>query len=308
MILLIRIGDILFASFKKAFKEDKNVGKIPKLILENLHGDLDKEFELPIGYDDNLLDIKFKKITSNLSDKIFIKSTDRNSLSMYYTVDEKANKIKLNMDIYPEKAETVDELITILKIYSSFKKGTISIGKTKIKRKDNIKYHEDLLEYIEFWEKVNLISKKTNIVFLPSEKVTYKDEDVVKILYRNFIEDKEYKEFINIKKITVVFKDIPNKKDLEVCKYENIIFCRKDSFTLLNKDIELYGVIALFNFKINKAVKVNNGRNVYDFFIQPIDENNIFKVVRYFETLEEAKKYKNKYCSNIKKLLDAELL
>lgn len=298
----------MFASFKKAFKDDKNIGKIPKLILENLHDDFDKEFELPIGYDDNKLDIKFKKVNSNFSDGVFVKSTNKGSLIISYTVDEKENRIRFNMDIYPEKAKNVEELITALKIYNSFMKGTISIGKTKIKSKNTIKYHKDLLEYIEFWEKVNLISKKTNIVFRPSEKVTYKDEEIIKILYRSFIEDKEYKEYLDLKRITVTLKNKFKKDDLEKYKSQTIIFCRKDRFTLLDKEIELYGVISIFNLKVNNFIEVNEERHIYDFYIQPADKGNMFKVVRYFKTIDEAKKYKKKYCLNIEKLIDTEVL
>ena len=78
------------------------------------------------------------------------------------------------MDIYPEKAKDIDELITVLEVYNSFKKGTIGIGKTKIIKENKIKLNKELLEYIEFWEKVSLISKKTGIKFKPSERDVYK--------------------------------------------------------------------------------------------------------------------------------------
>ncbi len=308
MILLTRIGDRLFASFKKAFKDDKSIGRIPKIILENLHDDFNTEFKLPIWYDDKYLIINFKKVYFKASDKIFVKSIDRDSIAISYIVDEEKNIMELNMDIYPEKAKDINELITVLKVYNSFKKGTIGIGKTKIIKENKIKFNKELLEYIDFWEKVSLISKKTGIKFKPSERVTYKDEEVVKKLYRSFIEDKEYKEYLNIKKITVTLKNKFDKNDLENHKCKTIIFCRKDTFCLLDKEIELYGVIILFNLKIIDFISISKDNFIYDFFIESLDNNDIFKVVRYFKTKEEAERYKKTYCLDIKKLIDVELL
>jgi hypothetical protein len=121
-------------------------------------------------------------------------------------------------------------------------------------------------------------------------------------LYRSFVEEKPYKEYKKLNKITISGVKEFNIEDFKI--YESLFF-----HFVHNNEIELWGVklnlfnsVGIFDFKVSNIVHTET--NEYELLLEPITDKGIYESSRYFVNGEEAENYK--IC--VKDLVIAELI
>ncbi|MBC5641218.1 MULTISPECIES: abortive infection system toxin AbiGii family protein [Clostridia] len=284
-----------------------NVSDLIKLPLKNVEIDhstiiiepkaFPKPFELPIEYEDGkYISVKIQRQPLADLKKSLFKSIDMESMEVSYIIDEINHSMSMDLKIRLDKAETVEEILKISKIYDRFKKGKVVIGNNEIngciKEKD---YDNNFAELIDFWEKVNALSGFLGIVIKPKVNILNEDVEIVKALYNSFIENTDFKKNINTKKFTLSFKneiktDEINYKDEMAFQFEEY-----KEYSILETPLELYCVITLSNFKINNITlqdKVDLFK--YDMEVEAVTEEGVIKSVRFFTDKREVKSYREK--------------
>ena len=120
-----------------------NVSDLIKLPLKNVEIDhstiiiepkaFPKPFELPIEYEDGkYISVKIQRQPLADLKKSLFKSIDMESMEVSYIIDEINHSMSMDLKIRLDKAETVEEILKISKIYDRFKKGKVVIGNNEI--------------------------------------------------------------------------------------------------------------------------------------------------------------------------------
>lgn len=284
-----------------------NVSDLIKLPLKNVEIDhstiiiepkaFPKPFELPIEYEDGkYISVKIQRQPLADLKKSLFKSIDMESMEVSYIIDEINHSMSMDLKIRLDKAETVEEILKISKIYDRFKKGKVVIGNNEIngciKEKD---YDNNFAELIDFWEKVNALSGFFGIVIKPKVNILNEDVEIVKALYNSFIENTDFKKNINTKKFTLSFKDEIKTDEINYKDEMAFQFAEYKEYSILETPLELYCVITLSNFKINNITlqdKVDLFK--YDMEVEAVTEEGIIKSVRFFTDKREVKSYREK--------------
>ena len=284
-----------------------NVSDLIKLPLKNVEIDYStiiiepkafpKPFELPIEYEDGkYISVKIQRQPLADLKKSLFKSIDMESMEVSYIIDEINHSMSMDLKIRLDKAETVEEILKISKIYDRFKKGKVVIGNNEIngciKEKD---YDNNFAELIDFWEKVNALSVFFGIVIKPKVNILNEDVEIVKALYNSFIENTDFKKNINTKKFTLSFKDEIKTDEINYKDEMAFQFEEYKEYSILETPLELYCVITLSNFKINNITlqdKVDLFK--YDMEVEAVTEEGIIKSVRFFTDKREVKSYREK--------------
>lgn len=284
-----------------------NVSDLIKLPLKNVEIDhstiiiepkaFPKPFELPIEYEDGkYISVKIQRQPLADLKKSLFKSIDMESMEVSYIIDEINHSMSMDLKIRLDKAETVEEILKISKIYDRFKKGKVVIGNNEIngciKEKD---YDNNFAELIDFWEKVNALSGFFGIVIKPKVNILNEDVEIVKALYNSFIENTDFKKNINTKKFTLSFKDKIKTDEINYKDEMAFQFEEYKEYSILETPLELYCVITLSNFKINNITlqdKVDLFK--YDMEVEAVTEEGVIKSVRFFTDKREVKSYREK--------------
>lgn len=284
-----------------------NVSDLIKLPLKNVEIDhstiiiepkaFPKPFELPIEYEDGkYISVKIQRQPLADLKKSLFKSIDMESMEVSYIIDEINHSMSMDLKIRLDKAETVEEILKISKIYDRFKKGKVVIGNNEIngciKEKD---YDNNFAELIDFWEKVNALSGFLGIVIKPKVNILNEDVEIVKALYNSFIENTDFKKNINTKKFTLSFKDEIKTDEINYKDEMAFQFEEYKEYSILETPLELYCVITLSNFKINNITlqdKVDLFK--YDMEVEAVTEEGVIKSVRFFTDKREVKSYREK--------------
>lgn len=120
--------------------------------------------------------------------------------------------LSLNLNI--DNADSPKEAVDAYKIYYGFIQGKIRFNGADLNAVPN--KNEDLgsiKEVIKLWERVDLIGEKLKIAFKPNDSLSQNDVLWIEKLYKSFVEDEPYKEYIKVDSMTTEIVDI-NKKEL----------------------------------------------------------------------------------------------
>lgn len=254
-------------------------------------------FELPIEYEHGkYISVKIQRQPLADLRKSLFKSIYKKSMEVLYIIDEINHSMSMDLKIRLDKAETVEEILIVSKIYDRFKKGKVVIGNNEINGCIKEKEDDDnILELIAFWEKVNELSCLFNKVFKPKAIIFNEDVEIVEALYNSFIENTDFKKIINTKNFTLSFKD-EIKIDEINCEHEVALqFEEYKEYLILGNSLELYCVTTLSNFRI-KHITLQDKVDLfkYNMEVEAATEEGIIKRVRFFTDKREVKSYREK--------------
>ena len=268
-----------------------------------------KPFKLMVGYGDKNIEMLFQRQPYADLHKSLFESIERKSLLISYIVDEISGSMTINISINIGEAESSEEIVEISKIYKCFMSGDGRIANIELNRGfDNITEEDGLDSLIEFWNKVDLISKKLGILFNTQSDILKKDVNLVERLYRCLIEDKPYKEIGALEYLTVkcseeLDKNIFLNKDGIVLQ-----FLESKTYELLEREIELSKLIIWCNIMVKDAELVDKKNLEYKFIINTDFDEKMFRVIKYFKNKEDAEKYRESLSGNIIDLEKVELI
>lgn len=297
------VNDLIKMPFSSNEFDEKNI----KLILKPVS--FPKPIPLIIGYGDNNIEMNFQRQPYEDLHKSLFKSIDRKSLVISYMLDEVSKGITVNITINIGEAESVEEIVIISEIYKCFKNGKGKISNIELNKGfDNANEESGLDSLIQFWNKVNLLSKELGILFKPQKEIKKSDIDLVEKLYKSFIEKKPYREFINIDEIEVTFsKESDNSGMLNK---DGIVldFTSNNEYKLLGQKLNLLDHVMWCNLKIKDIVLIDKKNYKYKFIIDEESSNKLFQVIRHFKSIEEIEIYRESISRNVNDLENIEIL
>ncbi len=269
------------------------------------------EFNLELSGNGVKKNITMKRQKSKSINQIIFKRVDSRDLDFSYVLDSKSSKIKFRININFEQCDSIEELINNLKLYKSFGDGTIKISGTNIgKEGHNFKINIDrnaLDSTIDFYEKLLKITKLINIDIKPKSSIDNEDIYCVEELYRTLIDNKPYKEYIQINKLNITMLDelhkdlISNNEGFAFhssCKYE----CN-----ILGYSIELPSIIAIYNIVITDVKILNSNKYIdYELDISNAKGKKIYRSCIHFKDEDAHNNYIKNIGNIIKELEDAE--
>lgn len=297
------VNDLVKMPFSLNEFDEKNI----KLILKPIP--FSKLIRLIIGYGDKNIEMNFQRQPYEDLHKSLFKSIDRKSLVISYIIDEVSKSITVNITINIGEAKSVEEIVTISEIYKCFKNGKGKIADIELNRGfDNANEESGLDSSIQFWNKVSLLSKELGILFKPQKEIKKSDIDLVEKLYRSFIQDRAYKEFINIEEIEVTLSKESDNSSL--LNKEGIVldFVSNNEYNLLGQNLNLWDHVMWCNLKIKDIVLIDKKKFKYKFIIDTESSKKIFQVVKHFKSIEEIETYRENISKNVEELENIEIL
>lgn len=228
--------------------------------------------------------------------KSYFKNVDDNILEISYILDKKKKTIKFTFKINIEKSNNTKEIIEYLKLYESYLKGEIKFAGIKFLKPLN----EDkaIKKTIEFWERIFQLERKLDVQFLVQFPITIDDGIWIEKLYKSFIEEKPYKQYINIDKITVRGVKKYNETDITNKEGLSFQFVQNSELEIWGVKLNMYDSIGLFDLMVSDIVLVNKDNEEYELLVEPTTSKGIYQSIRHFTKEEEAKNYKGKELQN----------
>lgn len=230
--------------------------------------------------------------------KSFFKNVYNNILKVSYILDEKKNTIKFTFEINIEKSKNVKEILEYLKLYQSYLKGELKFAGIKLlKPLDEDKAIE---KTIEFWKRIFELERKLDIEFLVQFPITINDSIWIEKLYRSFVEEKPYKEYINMDKLTVQGMKRYKKIDITNKRGVSFQFVQNSKLEIWSIKFDMYDSVGLFDLVISNIEVVNEESEEYELSVEPATSEGIYQSIRHFIKEEDAKNYKEKELKNAK--------
>lgn len=296
------VNDFIKMPFSSNEFDEKNI----KLILKPSPPKL---IPLIVSYGDKNIEMNFQRQPYEDLHKSFFKSIDKKSLIISYMIDEISKSITVNISINIGEAESVEEIVRISQIYKCFMNGKGKIAGFKLDGKFKDSNEEKGLDSsIEFWNKVNLLSKELGILFKPQKEIKKSDINLVEKLYKSFIEKKSYKEFINIDEIGVTLSKESDNSG--ILNKDGIVldFISSNEYKLLGQKLNLLDHVMWCNLKIKDIVLIDKKNYKYKFIIDEESSNKIFQVIRHFKSIEEIEIYRESLSRNVNDLEEIDIL
>lgn len=251
-------------------------------------------FELPISYEENKsINIKIQRQPYTDLNKSLFKSIDLDSMEISYIIDELNDAMEINYKINLDKAKSVEEIIIVSKLYKMFETGEITINGSTIKGNvKNNKIDEDFNELIEFWKKVDELSKYFDVNLKPKKQVSFKEFKIIDDLYKSFIEDIDIEEYEDTTQFTLTFNDKIDDNKIKTDSEIMLQLIELKEFSILEEKFRLFSVLTLSEFKIINVSKVQENPFKYEFNIKPLNDEGVLKKVKFFKNEEEVQLYR----------------
>ncbi|PHD96624.1 abortive infection system toxin AbiGii family protein [Bacillus toyonensis] len=238
-------------------------------------------------------DITFKRQPFADMHKILLKNIDNETFNISCVLDERDKHLKFNFSLNLENTKTVEETIEALNLYYAFVSGDIKLNGAEL-NKYTIKQAEktSVLETIKFWEKVLEIQGKLRVTFIPKSQLEIEDIVLIERLYRTLIEEKPYKEYINISELTLTGTD--GVGDLLGHSGLSMSFHHHDNVKVFGVDLDLYSIISYFDFKVTdiKSSEIDkDGVSKCILLVEPAEGRRTYQSSIHFSTEQELKDY-----------------
>ncbi|MCG3086384.1 abortive infection system toxin AbiGii family protein [Sporosarcina cyprini] len=223
-------------------------------------------------------------------EKSHFKSIDIGPLKLSYVIDEKNHSLNLTLKLNIDNADNPKDAVEAYKIYNGFIQGKISFNGAELNAVPN--KNEDLAsikEAIKLWEKVDLIGEKLKKDFKPNDNLSQNDVLWIEKLYKSFIKEEPYKEYIKIDSMATEVVDI-DKEEIMNSKGLALQFINNEEIKLLGENIILYNLVAMFDLKVIEILEKEDKK--YEFIIEPTTNNGIYRSVQHFINENDINKYK----------------
>ncbi len=246
-------------------------------------------FTLPLTLEDGeeiYLTIK-RQPFADLKKSLF-KSIGMESLNLSYIIDEEKHSMSMKYKLNLDKAHNIEELIKVLKLAKALLEGRVKIEDIPLKVDENLRNDkEDLEKLLEFWERLNDVSKKLAIEFPPREKVSYSDMQVVNNLYDSLILGNVLKESILEYEWSFEFSEEPNLDLIDKHKGIALRVNAPQILEVLNQKIEVWASILLKNVKVDSIKKVLDKEFTYIVKSLPYGKKEIDQQIKYYRNYEQ---------------------
>lgn len=266
-------------------------------------------FILMIGYGQDYIPMTFQRQPYQDLHKSLFKSIDRKSIIISYILDEVLENITFKVNINIAEAESVDEVVIITQIYKLFMSGKLKIAGIELNREiGNINEENGLDSLIEFWNKVNLISKKLGILFNPQKELKKRDVKLLERLYKSLVENKVYKELVNIEEIEVTcYQETDNSSLLNK---DGLVLesLGQNEYELLGIKLSIWDFVMWCNLRIKDIILIDKNKFTYNFMMDTESSKKAFKIVKHFNSKEEAEKYREHISRKVEDLESIELI
>ncbi|WP_246503548.1 abortive infection system toxin AbiGii family protein [Clostridium polyendosporum] len=223
--------------------------------------------------------------------KSYFKNVDDSVLQISYILDEKNNTIKFIFNIDIEKSKNAKEIIEGLKLYQSCLKGEVKIAGINLAK--FIDEDKAIEKTIEFWNRICQLERKLDVEFLLDFPIKIDDITWIEKLYRSFVEEKPYKQYVNVDKITIRKIDKYNKEELTTSSDLMFYFVQNSELEIWGVKINMYDGVGLFGFKVSDIVLTNKEMAEYELLLKSTTDSGIYQSIRHFAKKEEAEKYKS---------------
>lgn len=260
-------------------------------------------FKLPLTLEDGeevCLTIKRQPLAD--LKKLLFKSIGMESLNLSYIIDEEKHSMSMKYKLNLDKADNIEELIKVLKLAKALLEGSVKIGDTPLKVDGNLRNDkEDLEILLEFWKRLNEVSKKLAIEFPPREKVSYSDMQVVNNLYDSLILGNVLKESILEYECHLEFSEEPNLDLLDKHKGIALRVNAPQILEVLNQKIEVWASILFKNVKAESIEKVPNEEFAYIIKFIPYEKKEIEQQIKYYKKYEQIPNYEKNILEGMEK-------
>lgn len=206
-----------------------------------------------------------------------------------YIHDEDINKSRITYNVSPQKAETVDDALRIVHIFTGLIEGTAKInGQKALPNRANSEIDiNQLQDMTRFWEDALKIEKKLGVKFIPS--ADYPEEDTkffaelaACFIHRKSILWKHPFDSFHVGGVSSreVMEETIGKPGLKYSFIEGPIPC-----TLLGSEFELYIYCELKDFQV-KSINWDKDGNGAELYIDDM-QDKAWTMIRFYLTNEE---------------------
>ncbi|OAB41205.1 abortive infection system toxin AbiGii family protein [Paenibacillus antarcticus] len=236
--------------------------------------------------------------------KSLFKSIGNSIIDISYIFDEVDNSLKFTFNISIEKFHSVCEIVESLKFYNACINGDIILAGMDFSSHFSPKEDKEILETIEFWEKINTLEKVLKVDFYLEFPITNEDALWVEKLFKSFVENMAYKQYAKVDNIVTVAPDGIDKDS--IVKPEGIMFSmiQRSELNIWNTNIELFDVVGLFDLKVTDVILLNDEKMEYELIVEPIEGKKVYTSIRSFLNKVDA----DAFLGELKELQNAELL
>lgn len=233
------------------------------------------------------------------------KSIDDGALEMVYIIDEEKSEIQITLNIDVARAINVNDVIESFEMYKGFTEGKITIFNQRINALPDTQSIDSIDEIIKFWKKVKAVEEKLNVKFNPNTNVTIDDVSWIEKLYKSFVENKPYKEYVKLDNIIIDKDSTINQDELLNKQGLSLQFIQSANIELFGVVLPLINFVTWFDLRIYNIVEKSDLK--YELLIEPI-KKDISQVVKHFMTMEQAEDYQRHFQQNVSELANAELI
>lgn len=258
-------------------------------------------FELPLTYEEgHSINIKVQRQPYADLNKSLYKSIEMEAIELSYIIDEVKKNMKMDFKINLNKAKSVEEIIIISKLYKNFNEGKFILGTTKVDVDINKNEQDDnFLQLIDFWQKVDKISRVLGVLFEPKDKISREEVTTINALYNSFIEKCDYKQFIDTDQLTLSFKDEIDVEKIN-CKEEmEMQIVEYKEYSILNASVNLHCVTTFSNFIIKEVVEDKVEKCKYIVKVNTLNDKGVLKKIRFFDNGDDVNEYRECYIKDM---------
>lgn len=291
---LFRTSRIILTSITEDFQGEKNITLAPAEF---------KSFNINLESNNIIKTITLKRQPSKDIDIIIFKRVDSEDLVIDIKINKENQSGKFHIKINFKDCKSIDQVIDNLEIFKALGNKTLKLnGKliSDILPDFNFKIEIDSLDYIlNFYKKLNKITKSISININPKEEVYEKDIYNLEVLNKCIIEKEPFKQYTKIDNLSVT---VDEEVDFISLKNKNVSF-RADEETeieILETKIPLYGVLTIHDLTITGETHEKIGDSyVYQLECSNFPDKEMYKSCMYFTNSELRDEFLNKFDDNI---------
>ena len=193
------------------------------------------------------VDIMIHRIPDNSIYRMVFESLESEHLYIHFTIDNHNHSSTFTIKIKADMINTVDEVISLMKIYNAFLDRTLCINRTPLSGISNIEDHFFSDDTIRFWEKLLQIEQVTKCSFIPKEEnISYSLVYEVERIYQNLINQTPVIPRYNVDYINGL-EDVNDHAKENIGKEVYFTFRSRETIELMGVKLELPTICCVFN-------------------------------------------------------------
>lgn len=216
-------------------------------------------FELRLETEEITKIFSVQRLPLNDMNKVKFASIDEGSFKISYIIDEKKMNFKFNFKIQFDKIISTLDMLNALKLYYGCLTNNFKINGHKLNNNNfNVEEAKSVKKNIDLWEKIIELENKLNVKFDPNFGLEQEDVLIIEKLYRSFIENKPFKEFVTLNDFSM--NKVDSQEQLqEVLGKEGIVFNLTNDveIKILGAKLKFYMLTYLFDLVVNN-IEIEN--------------------------------------------------